>query len=280
MSHNTSIRLALSWGACAWLACAQSNESETFSETTPPPGVVKGFIKAGERRGAVIVGGKTVYSNDVFTVTTRGHKVVWKVLEVSDKVARFAREPSESLNHPAPSPDCASNFGELAMLLEKGAQSYKSASTRALKDQVLAETRERANAWCSSNRTLCVTGTLSDLTANDGNTALLRLMNVDCGPFSAIRNPGLFINRPFQFIVPMTREQTLSYKAGYAVVLTGCPAFHPGEGLLTVNGLILKPTVTCFLMPVDISCVGALTVTDVKYDIFDPKAETVQKRSP
>ncbi len=278
MSHKTPIYLVLSGIACAGLACAQANEALTFSESALPAGVVRGVINAGGRCGALIAGGKTVYSNDVFTVTTRGHKVMWKVLEVSDRTNRFARASSPAANPLSPAPDCRPNFGGLAMLLEQGAQSYKAASTRALKDQVMAETREGASGWCASNRTLCVTGTLSDLTVTDANTARLRLTDVDCGPFSAIKRPTLYMHRPLQFTVPMTKERALSCKAGYTVILTGRPVFQPGVGLLMVDGLVQKQSVTSFMMPVDLQCIGALTVTGVRYDIFDPKAETVQQK--
>jgi len=278
MSRNTSIRLALSGVACAWLVCAQTKGAKTFNEATPPPGVVKGFMKAGKRCGALIAGGKMVYSNDVFTVTTRGHKVVWKVLEVSDKKARFARWPFDSANPLSARPDCTPNFGELAVLLEQRAQAYKSASTGALKDQVMTETHKCANSWCVSNQTLCIMGTLSDLTVIDDTTALLRLKEVDCGPFSAIRQPGLCISQPLQFTVPMTKEQALSFKAGYTAVLTGCPTFHSSASPLLGNDLLPKQSVASFSMLIDAQCIGSLSLADIKYDIFDPKAETVQKK--
>ena len=73
----------------------------------------------------------------------------------------------------------------------------------------------------------------------------------------------------------MTRKQALSFRASNTVILTGHPTFHPRAGRMITDGVILKPSATFFTMSSDAQSIGAITVTDTKYDIFDPKAESV-----
>ena len=40
---------------------AQSDSPTDFREKQPPPGLVKGYMKSGDRWGALLKGGKTVY---------------------------------------------------------------------------------------------------------------------------------------------------------------------------------------------------------------------------
>ena len=277
MNPTTYICSAMAVMACTSMAIAQTNAAGIFLEAAPPAGVVKGFMKAGGRYGALIAGGRTVYSNDTFAVTARGHKVTWQVLEVTDKGGRFAREQSAAEVPHSPPPGCVPNFGGLVMMLEDSAREYKAATTDALKDQVMAAARDNAKSWCASNRVMCVKGTLSNLTMADDNTALLRLTNVDCGLFKTIRHPNLYVHSPLEIKIHLTRDQAQGFKAGNTAILSGRPVFRPGTDILLIgDALTQKGALTCFRILTDTRMIGAIDLADPKYDIFDPKAETVQ----
>lgn len=277
MNTITFIRFALSSMACASLASAQTNETRTFREAIPPAGVVKGIMKAGNRCGVLIVGGKMAFSNDTFTLITRGHKVKWQVLEVTDNKSRFAREVSESESTRSPPLDCPPNFSELVMLLEESARSYNDASTRLQKDDVMAKTHKIAQSWCT-NDLLCIKATLSDVSMAKDGIALLRLCNIDRGPFDAIAKPFLHVNKSSDIKVMVPRERALSYKSGYSVILSGRPKFRPGAETPLVDELTKQGTFALFRMLSDFIPIGSLDLTDIKFDIFDPKVESVQQQ--
>ena len=262
---------------CASITYAQTNATERFLIATPPAGVVKGVMKAGARCGVLIVGGRMVYSNDIFTVTTRGHKVAWQALEVTEKKLLFARKLPATANPHSTPPDCTPNYGDLVMVLEKEARSYTSASTHILRDQAVAKARETASNWCASNQLLCVKASLSDLTMADANTAELHVKNVDSGPFKAIQKPALTVHAPNKIKVPLSRDSALTYKAGNTVILCGRPVFRPGSDIPLIGNALTQPgTFTSFWMPSGSDKIGDLDLTDLTYDIFDPKAETIQ----
>lgn len=254
---------------------AQAITNQECVVATPPAGVVKGIISAGERSGVLIVGGRTVYSNDTFTVTTRGHQVTWKVVSFSNNQPRFARLVSDSSSPLSTSPDSVPNFDKLVMLLESEAITYKAASTSILKDEAVTSTREYLGNWCQSNQ-LCVAATLSDISMINDTTAALRLSNVHRGSFERIRNPCLFATGPHMINVPMTKDQAAMFKAGYKVIISGCPSFSSGKDQPMADALIQAKSFVSFLMSHDIRFIGAIYFDQIKYDIFDPKNETVQ----
>ena len=278
----TSIRFS---SLCLILAClshavglfAQAVPDQDFIEAKPPVGVVKGTMRAGDRCGVLIAGGKTVYSNDTFSVTTRGHQVPWKVTGFTNNQPRFARLVSGSPSPYSTSPDCVPNFDKLVMLMESEAIVYKAASTKILRDQAMAATRKRADAWCKTN-ILCVAATLADISMVDDNTACLKLSNVNRGAFDNIRYPSVSLFGPRHINVPMTQEKAGSLKAGYRVIITGTPSFGFGDGNLMSDGLLQQNGFVCFrlLVLTQPSFVGAVFLDQVKYDVFDPKNETAK----
>jgi hypothetical protein len=278
----TSIRFS---SLCITLAClsravglfAQAVPDQDFIEAKPPAGVVKGTMRAGDRCGVLVAGGTTVYSNDTFSVTTRGHQVTWKVTGFTNNQPRFARLVSGLPSPYSTSPDCVPNFGELVMLMESEVNVYKAASTKVLRDQAIAATHKRVETWCKTN-TLCVVATLSDISMVDDNTACLKLSNVNRGAFDNIRYPSVSPQGPSSISVPMTKSQAASYKAGYRVLITGSPSFSPGTDNQFQNAYLQVKSFVSFQMRLigDARFIGAIFLDQVKYDVFDPKNETVQ----
>jgi hypothetical protein len=280
MKNLSASRLSASIIILAFLSLAnglfaQAVTNQECVVAAPPAGVIKGIISAGDRSGVLIVGGKTVYSNDTFTVTTRGHQVTWKVVGFANNQPRFARLGSDSSSPLSTSLDAAPNFDKLVMFLESEAITYKAASTSILKDKAVARTREHLGNWCQSNQ-LCVAGTLSDISMVNDTTASLRLSNVYRGSFERIRNPCLFTSGPHMINVPMTKDQAATLKAGYKVIISGCPSFISGKDQQIVDANLQVKSFVSFLMSHDIRFIGAIYLDQIKYDIFDPKQETVQ----
>jgi len=275
--RNSFICIILSVFSHTSVLLAQTVTNQEFVEAKPPAGVVKGTMRAGDRCGVLVAGGKTVYSNDTFSVTTRGHQVTWKVTGFTNNQPRFARLVSGPPSPYSTSPDCVPNFGELAMLMESEAIVYKAASTKILREQTMAATRMRVATWCKTN-ILCVSATLADISMVDENTACLKLSNVNRGAFDNIRYPSVFIQGPSSISVPMTRDEAATLKAGYKVIITGSPSFGL-ETLTTLNGNpIYKEGLVRFVVSLlgDPHIIGALFLDQVKYDVFDPTKETVQ----
>ena len=256
---------------------AQPIGTQEFIEAKPPAGLVKGIIKAGNQRTVLLVGGKTVVSNSTFTVTTRGHRVTWKVIGFTEKEALFARLVSDTPSPYSTSPDCVPNFGSLLMLLEENASMYKLASTSILKDQVMTETRNRVKEWCNTNQ-LCIAATLSDIKMIDDATACLQLNNVNRGEFNNIRYPLIFMEGPSRISIPITNIHAASLKAGYKVIITGNLSFSQKDEMLMHDGPVRRKGHISFWINLqgDPRFVGAILLNQVKYDIFDSKAETVQ----
>lgn len=277
---STSIRFS---SLCIILAClshavnlfAQALPDQEFIEAQPPAGVAKGTMRAGDRCGVLVAGGKTVYSNDTFSITTRGHQVTWKVTGFTNNQPRFARLVSGSPSPFSTSPDCVPNFDKLVMFLEPEANTYKAASTSILKDKAVAKVREHLGNWCRSNQ-LCVAATLSDISMVNDTTAQLRLSNVHRGSFERIRNPCLFATGPHMVNVPMTKDQAATFKAGYKVIISGCPSFSSGKDSQIVDAILQTKSFVSFLMSADTRFIGAIYLDQIKYDIFDPKNETVK----
>lgn len=258
-------------------ALAQDPVALMFTESASPAGVIRGYVKAGDRWGALLAGGRTVYSNDTFTVKSRGHTCLWKVLEVSNGRARLARAESSPASPFSTPPDCKPNFGEFLALFDKGSRAYKEASTQVQKNQIMSTLRENAKQWCSQHAVLCVKGDLSDLVMQDDNNALLRLQNVDCWKFKPPRTPTLYIYPSFEVRIPISREQALSLKKGDQVILCGRPTFRSGSDTLpNIDGLAQLTCFTSFRMLPDVASIGFLSLEDVRYDIFDPKSDSVQ----
>jgi len=274
MRMNTGVAY-LTFLVLASNALAESPAAQ-FENASIPPGVLKGIIKSGERYGAFIAGGRTVYSNDTFTITKHGHPITWKVLDITLNGVRFAKLSTDTTNAPHPPLDLVPNFGAFLMQLEQGSKVYSSASTRLLKDQAMEAAVTSVANWCTSNQTLYVVGTLSDLAMVDDRTAQVQLKNLDYGHFKAVQNPKLFINPTFQINVPFTRTDAERVKAGDTVVLCGQPIFRPKSSLAVENATPLKPPFTCFSIAADGSLIGSLEIVDPVCDIFDPKKETVQ----
>lgn len=262
--------------AFASVALAQHQVGSRAEASALPPGVLKGVIKSGERYCAFIAGGRTVYPNDTFTTTKHGHTVTWKVIDVSLSGARVVKLSTGSSDTQHPPLEFVPNFGTLVMQLEQGSQKYSAASTRLLKDQAMEATARAGVDWCSSNQTLYVTGTLSDLAMLDDCTAQVQLRNVNLGSFSALQSPRLSVLSPFQITVPFSRERAESANAGYTVVLCGKPVFRPKSALSVDNTSSARQPLTCFSISSDGSPIGSLEMVDPICDIFDPKKETVQ----
>jgi hypothetical protein len=112
----------------------------------------------------------------------------------------------------------------------------------------------------------------------DASTARLKFSNVNRGAFDGIRAPCHFILGPSAISVPMTKTQAASYKAGYRVVITGCPSFSPGTGNQLKDAFLQVNSFVSFQMQLigDARFIGAISLNQVKYDIFDSKNETVQ----
>lgn len=274
MKRETPIRYILALFLCASFSYAQTNSNTQFLEAVPPAGAVKGFIKAGDRCAALIVGGKTVYSNDVFTVMLQGRQSVWKVLAVTDKGARFAYlpEPERTL---APPPDETLSFGEFLMFLEDRARIYKDASTSVLKEQAVERIRDSARSWCMTNRSLCVKAVLSDIAMNDANSARLSLKNVEYGPFKTNPIPNLYVSPFFKIDVPLKRDQALGFKAGDTVVLSGQPNFCLNPHVTSfINGHMQRGVFTSFSILSDSREIGSLQLYEPKFEIFTPKTES------
>lgn len=282
--NNQSIRIRFS-SLCIILASfslatalfSQAVPEQEFIEAKPPVSVVKGTMRVGDRCGVHIVGGKTVYSNDTFTITTRGHTVTWKVIGFTNKQPRFARLALDNSHLLSPPLDCVPNFGNLLMLLEEKAAKYKSASTSILKDQVMTETRNRVAEWCNTNQ-LCIAATLADIRMIDDATACLQLANVNRGAFNSIRYPLIFMEGPCRISIPITKNKAASLKAGYKVIITGNMSFSPKDEMLMADGPVRRKGHVSFWINLegDPRFVGAVLLDQVKYDIFDPKNETVQ----
>ena len=274
MRMNTGVAF-LTFLVVASSALAESQTAQ-FEIASIPPGVLKGIIKSGERYGAFIASGRTVYSNDTFTVTKHGHPVTWKVLDINLNGARFAKLSTDTTNAPHPPLDLVSNFGAFLMQLEQGSKVYSAASTRLLKDQAMEAALTSVANWCASNQTLSVIGTLSDLAMVDDRTAQLQLKDLDYGHFKSVQNPKLYINPTFQINVPFTRADAERVKAGDTVVLCGRPIFRPKPSLAADNATSTKPPFTCFSISSDGCLIGCLEIVTPVCDIFDPKKETVQ----
>ncbi len=193
--------------SCVSLCWAQTNTSGQYIETNLPPGVYKGIVKVGDRFGVVIVGGKTVYSNDTFTLTTHGLKAKWKVLAVANKKARFARAVPDQVSPYATPPDCVPNFGEFVMLLDKEAKAYQQASTQLLKDKIIAAASVKAQDWCLSNRTMCVKGVLADVIMLATNTARVRLKKKKWVSRNLFRIPTSMLTYPLKKQSASRRKQ-------------------------------------------------------------------------
>jgi len=240
--------------------------------------VCKGIVKVGDRFGVVIVGGKTVYSNDTFTLTTHGLKAKWKVLAVANKKARFARAVPDQVSPYATPPDCVPNLGEFVMLLDKEAKAYKQASTQLLKDKIIAAARVKAQDWCLSNRTMCVKGVLADVIMLATNTARVRLKKEEMGQSKSFPDSNLYVNVPIEETISVSKETALTFQAGNTVVLVGCPVFIPAhDAPVPGERKLITESFTYFKICSDRKpFIGALRLTDIRYDIFEPKNETVQ----
>ena len=280
MNYLSSIRSSAICIILAFLfltqgSIAQVVTNQGFVVATPPEGLIKGVIKAGNRSGVLVAGGKTVYSNDTFTVTTRGHQVIWKVIGFPNNQPQFARLLLSSPSPYSTSLDCSPNFNKLVMLLESEANLYKAASTKILRDQVIATTRKRVEEWCKTN-TLCVVATVADISAVDDKTVKIKLSNVNRGEFDRIRYPSVSLWGPTHITVPMTRDKAGLLKAGYRVVLSGIPSFNPGTDNIMGDGFLQQSGFVSFRFSLigDPRFVGAVNLNQVKYDVFDPKLET------
>ena len=264
--------------SCVSILCAQTNTPGQYIETNLPVDVCKGFVKVGGRFGVLIAGGKTVYSNDTFTLTTRGVKAKWKVLEVVDKKARFARALPDKVSPYATPPDCAPNLSELVMLLDKEATLYKQASTQLLKDKIVAAARLKAQNWCSSNQIVCVQGKLADATMMTTNTARVRLETVDFGQSATVPNSNLYVKLPLEETINVSKEIALTFEAGNIIVLAGRVTFLPAHDSYVIGEKKqFNDSFTYFRMgSAPKPFIGAIRLTDIKYDIFNPKNETVR----
>lgn len=276
---NIKTILYLTWSlAFAAGMNAQESSSPVFEETALPDGALRGLMQVNGRCGALIAGGRLVYSNDIFIVTTHGRSVRWRVLSVTKKDARFARERTASdVSIPPPLSD-ASNFGTLLMLLERGAQAYTSASTRPLKTEAIKTTWLAAITWCMSNPTICVRGTLADVTILNDQTVLLRLKDLDCRPFKSTRSSQLYVYQTFQQKLHLRRERALEMKAGDTVILSGQPVFHPEAQSAFSQNDKTQPYFVHFRIRSDGTSIGSLEIFDSAWEIFDPKKETLRPR--
>lgn len=263
----------------ASLTYAQPETNKHFVESAPPPGVIKGVIKAGDRCGVLIAGGRTVYSNDTFSLIIHGYTNTWTVLGFTNNQARLGKSVLDARRPHSTPPNCVPNFDKLVMLLESEAVAYKDASTKVLKEQVMETTLRRAKAWGSSNQ-LCMAATLTDISMVADETARIKLAKVNRGAFDAIKFPTLFMQVPVYITVPMTKEYAATLKSGYRVLITGTPSFG-NESISIVNGkMIRKSGLVHFSASVlgDPRFIGALFLDQIRYDIFDPAKETVPQR--
>jgi len=254
-------------------AYAQAVPQE-FVETVPPKGIIRGFLQVGGQYGALVAGGDTVYSNDIFAVISRGNTVQWKVLELTADKKRFARDVLNDNPHATPD-NISPNFGDLVMILENDAKKYKAASTKVLKEEELKVTCEDAANWCSNN-VLCVKGELAEISMESSAFATIRLKNVDTGPFAKMRIYNLFVDTSYQLEIPIAREKALMVKAGDTVIICGKPVFYPGSLKFIADAIRGKKTFTQFRMLGDIAMIGSLDIEDLKFDIFDSRNESVK----
>lgn len=84
----------------AAVAAAATEVQEAKLQEVAPHVVVRGIVKIGGRRGALIAGGQTVFSNDVFSTVCKDRVITWRVLEVTAEGARFAPETTTSVATP------------------------------------------------------------------------------------------------------------------------------------------------------------------------------------
>lgn len=273
MKHSTPFRFVLLSVFCASFACAQEPPADPLQEATPPAGVVKGFVKTGNREGVFIIGGSAVFPGETFSVTTRGVKVIWKVLDVSAGKARFARAVADAAGTLAPPPDCTPNYAAFLKVLQQGAEAHKAASTSVQKEQILAATRASAKLWCASNTVFCIQGIVTDLTMIDDQTAQLRL--TDSEESDALKH-NLFVSGPLRINIPLSRKKALGYKAGYHVRLCGRPFFIPGSDSLLVDGATRNRSFASFMMLHGAATIGSLQLFGPRFEIYDPKNETVR----
>lgn len=266
-------RLLLLSTLCVSIACAQETPGSCFREANPSPGLIKGIIRTGDREGVIVIGGKTVLPGETFTVTTRGVKVVWKVLAVTAGKARFARAVSAAADSCATPPDCRPNYADFLKVLQRGAEAHKAASTSVQKEQILAATRESARLWCASNTLFCVQGTVLDVNMLDDNNARLRLK---CADDPNALNHSFFLLRPLSIEIPIRRERAITHKAGDHVLLCGRPVFIKSSGSLIADGMTLGESFASFLILHGGTPIGSLQLSEPRFDIYDPKCETLQ----
>ena len=195
-----------------------------------------------------------------------------------DEKARFARAVPDKVSPYATPPDFVPNFGEFVMLLDKEATLYKQASTRMLKDKAMVDARLKAQNWCLSNQTMCVKGVLADVTMLATNTARVRLKKEDMGQSRSFPDSNLFVNVPLEETINVSKETALTFEAGNTVILVGCPVFIPAQdGIILGGRKLMTESFTYFKMCSDSKpFIGAIRLTDIKCDIFNPKNETVR----
>jgi hypothetical protein len=83
---------------------------------------------------------------------------------------------------------------------------------------------------------------------------------------------------PSRISIPITKTEAASLKAGYKVIITGNMSFSPKDEMLMADGPVRRKGHVSFWINLegDPRFVGAVLLNQVKYDIFDPKAETVK----
>jgi hypothetical protein len=256
--------------------CASAQEpAGGFQEATPPAGVVKGFVTNG-KSGVLVIGGRVVYPDETFTVTSHGRMVIWKVIEIKNRKARFARSISGPANMLAPPPDSTPNYGSFLDILQQGAQAHKAASTSVQKEQIMASLRDAAKAWCAENAVFCIRGIVTDLTMLDDRTAQLRFKIAD-GAQEVGWKDNLIFHGPFQLNIPLRRDQALGYIAGHHVFLCGRPTFLAGPLPLFTSGITRQTPFASFQMFDGFSMmIGSLQIDNPRFEIYDPANETIQ----
>ncbi|MDD5705172.1 MAG: hypothetical protein PHR35_04560 [Kiritimatiellae bacterium] len=274
MNYRAPLLLALPALLFVSTACAQDAVG-IFQEATPPAGVVKGFANSGNRDGVLVIGGRVVYPDETFTVTARGNKVIWKVIEVTKGKARFARAISGPANMLAPPPDATPNYGDFLNILKQGALAHKAASTSAQKEQIMASLRDAAKTWCAENELFCIRGIVTDLTMLNDRTTKLQFKIADGSQEVSWKDNLIFLG-PFQINIPLSRDQALVHKAGHHVFLCGRPTFLTGPMPLYTSGITLQNPFASFQMFDGFSMIGSLYIANPRFAIYDPANESLQ----
>jgi hypothetical protein len=76
-----------------------------WKDVEKPHVVVKGTAQFGDRYGALVSGGRMVFSNDVFSTTYKNEVMHWRVLEVTVHDARFERVNPDGTPYVASPPE-------------------------------------------------------------------------------------------------------------------------------------------------------------------------------